>query len=569
MQSWKKRCALVFALLLSISPLSACGGGETSDSSASSSEESADSSVSGAQPTELRVAFTNAGFGSAWTSVLARDFEKKTENVSFEKGRLGADVSFEAGPSVVTETQVLTGDFDVYFIENPDNVLPLMSAGVLEPLNTLVNTPNPDDKGQKIVDKLYDQHKEAYTRDGNLYLLPHYIGSYGLVYNIDLFEKKGFYFAETPDEEGYLLVDEYRTEKSAGPDGKKGTYDDGLPTTYEEFFYLCREINATGIDPVGFTGTYSAWHLEYLMDALTVSYEGKEQARLNYTFEGTAKELVVFNEDGSIKRENGKIVTESAKITPETGYETARSIGKYYAMQFVEQLFGDTTYYNEEDSALDSGVSFTDMQRKFLENESLAQKEYAMTVDGTWWQSESTAVFERMSKKNDKYSKMNRNFGWMPLPQPTQEEADKIKNGERKTVYGDQINGVVCVKANLPKAKKKVALELLKYAYSDEGLTSFTYEVGATIGVDYFDALDDAKTTPYVKNYVAHLQSSDIVYPVSQEKRFAGQRNTYRAHTKYKSKTYVDITQAFMYGDVTVDEFFADYQTKFKSIAWN
>lgn len=569
MQTWKKNFALLFALLFALSPLSACGGGEGVTSSSSSSEYGETPSPENSKKTQLRVSFTNAGFGDGWTSVLERGFEKKMQNRSFESGRRGVDVIFEVGSADVTEMQVATGDFDVYFMENPNNVVPLMTSGVLQPLNTLLTTPNPDDGGQKIVDKLYEPHKTAYSYKGEQYLLPHYIGAYGIVYNIDLFEENGFYFAETPDLENELyLIDKTRTEKSAGPDGKKGTYDDGLPTTYDEFFYLCREINAVGVNPVSFTGKYSAWHLEYLMDALVISYEGKDEGALNYTFDGTASELVVFDEDGSIQRENGKIVTETAEITPETGYETARHISKYYAMQFVKTLFGDETYYNEDDGK-DEEVTYTDMQEGFLDaQKSLSQKESAMIVDGTWWQREATAVFDRMAKEDESCSKMNRRFGWLPLPQPTQEKADEIKNGERKTAFGDQINGVVCVKGNLLASKQQVALEFIKYAYSDEALTAFTYEVGATIGVDYFDALDDAKTTPYIKNYVAHLQSSDIVYPVSTEARFAQNRTAYRAHTKYKSKAYVDITQAFMYDGVTAEEFFADYQGKFKSIAW-
>ena len=85
------------------------------------------------------------------------------------------------------------------------------------------------------------------------YAYPHYFTSFGITYNVELFDKKGYYFAEGYNPNGSLedmFIGsegvEYGYEKTAGPDCESGTYDDGLPTTYDEFFLLCDYIATVG-----------------------------------------------------------------------------------------------------------------------------------------------------------------------------------------------------------------------------------------------------------------------------------------------------------------------------------
>ena len=120
--------------------------------------------------------------------------------------------------------------------------------------------------GKKIVDKMSAQQQAAVSKGGNMYAVPHYTSSYGIVYNMSLFNVNNWYFKD-----GYTLPANYNPDdaiadynkyqatninsmfiasssdkKTAGPDGVYKTEDDGLPCTYDEFFWLCKKITQTG-----------------------------------------------------------------------------------------------------------------------------------------------------------------------------------------------------------------------------------------------------------------------------------------------------------------------------------
>ena len=163
------------------------------------------------------------------------------------------------------------------------------------------------------------------------------------------------------------------------------------------------------------------------MDNLISDYEGVEQMRINYDFDGTiAKDLVVLDANGKITKDsNGNIVTEEKAINSSNGYDVARQIGKLYAMQFIEKLITNVNYYNND--AFTGSFSHTDNQELFLMagtddfgtglND---DKAIAMLIDGPWWQEESAGVFTEMEKAGSQYARTNRNFGWMPLPKATE-----------------------------------------------------------------------------------------------------------------------------------------------------
>lgn len=92
--------------------------------------------------------------------------------------------------------------------------------------------------GKTILSKLDDQQVDYFgvMQDGerHFYALPSDVGDYGLIYNVDLFESKGYYIADDKSG-GFVIGDDKSARKSAGPDGEYDTDDDGLPATYDEF----------------------------------------------------------------------------------------------------------------------------------------------------------------------------------------------------------------------------------------------------------------------------------------------------------------------------------------------
>ena len=254
--------ALALALCaIAAVPAAACsttggGGGEAIDSSR----------------TQVRVYHYNAGYGDKWVYELKTNFEALMAGRSFEEGKTGVQVLITGDMSARTAEQWRAEQFDVLFLEGPQEIYTMVTTGVLESLDSIAKVANPDDNNQTIISKMTEQQQAAYTYDGHLYAFPHYAGNYGIIYNRDMFEQKGFFLAAEPDEDtGDILISDTNPTKSVGPDGQSGTEDDGLPRTYQEFYDLCAEIDAAGIDPLCLPGQYQTHHVMQFVDNLKIS----------------------------------------------------------------------------------------------------------------------------------------------------------------------------------------------------------------------------------------------------------------------------------------------------------
>lgn len=549
---------------LMVAPVTACNlGGDTG--------EEVDNSK-----TQLNVFHYFAGFGDAWLLELADNFEKAYANVPFEDGKMGVQVHKRGEMRDFDATQMQSSTFDVFFLEGPKDFYNIMATGAAEPLDSIMTTPNAEDSNQTIISKMTAQQQAAYTYNGHYYGIPHYEGNYGLIYNRDMFEENGFFFAANPDEEtGERFIASPTDEKTVGPDGKTGIIDgidysddDGLPRTYEEFFYLCTEINARSIDPICWPGQYKQQHVVMLLDNVVSNNLGAEQANLRYTFNGEANNLIVLDESGNpVKNADGSFVTESMTINEGNAWNLARAKGVYDAFEFVQTILNNKDFYNE-DAGENDGVSHTLNQQYFLENGSLGKRESAMLADGTWWQMEADAVFEDMEMRDENYSKENRKFGWLPLPQANEAEAAKLASGEKKLTFNDYLNAVSCVRSGLPEGVKKAALAFLQYAYTDKALTDFTYTTGTTIGVDYLDQIDRSKLNYYTASLINYLDKAEIVHQVSSTARFQKNQSNFIPTKIYGSGNYVDILEGTWTGKLSTLNYFKGHINAYKGIAW-
>ena len=462
--------------------------------------------------TTLNVFTYGAGYGDEWLYRLEDAFEKAFANVSFEEGKTGVQVKHTADMTQFNVAQVQKSEYDIFFFENEHYY---KYIDVLEDLTDIVNSKASAEDSLTVLEKLDKQQIDYYgAKNGNetrYYALPSYFGNYGIIYNKDLFDAKGYYLAADKSD-GAIIGSNKNAKRTNGPDGLEGTSDDGLPATYDEFFTLCDEIYNANDTPVGLPGYYTFQHVGNLMDSLVADYEGVDQMRLNYDFAGTAKDLVVLDENGKVQKDrDGNVITEEKTISTKNGYDVARQIGKLYAMQFVEKLITNVNYYNED--GFSETFTHTDNQQMFLmsgtEDFGISQKSVAMIIDGPWWQEEADGVFEKMEKTDAKYSRLNRNFGWMPLPKAT---ADKVGSGN---VYSDYLNAFVCVKAGLSEGVKNAALEFVKFSCSDKMLRDFTVTTGAPKAYKYDMGDDLNKLSNFSKNLVESVKNSDILYKYS------------------------------------------------------
>ena len=456
-----------------------CGGNNNNESTGGSVADSASHDKAyDPTKTQVQVYTYNAGFKDEWLYQLEADFEEANKDTVYEEGKKGVQIHHEGGMKQFSSDDIKNSNFDVFFMEGAD-YYSYRQGGALEDLTDMVTSASKYDN-KTIRSKMNDNQIKFFggvTEEGvaeKYYAVPHYKGAMGLIYNVEIFDEYGFYIS---DAETTSLISKTNPNKSKGPDGKTGiengidySMDDGLPATYDEFFYLCGQMVKRGVTPFVLPGTYADYYVNILYNALVAEYEGLDQMELNMTFKGTAADLIKLNASGTaILKENGEPVTESMEINNTNGYEVFRQAGKYYALDFVKQMVGKEANYNED--GFNTAFTQTDAQEMFLKSGtdmSVSEEKYAMLVDGSWWEAEANVTFNNMAKKDDKYSKQNRKFGWMPLP-----KANEAKLTEGNNVFLDYLEAAVCVKANLG-ANKQAAIDFVRYVCSDGALDKFT-----------------------------------------------------------------------------------------------
>ena len=192
--------------------------------------------------TNITVGTYNGGVGLPWLKEAAKRFEAAYEEVSFEDGKTGVAVHvMDAKTGVNLENSSL--DKDVFFTESVDYYSFVAQEGKLADITDVVKADLTalNDSGT-IEDKLDSALSNFLTaKDGKYYALPFYDGIYGIAYDVDMFEQRGWFF----DESGQFT----KKDKSTGIDGVKGTYDDGLPKTYAQFKQLVDKVRSENVTP--------------------------------------------------------------------------------------------------------------------------------------------------------------------------------------------------------------------------------------------------------------------------------------------------------------------------------
>lgn len=552
---FKKVAAILVAITATVS-FAACDDGGSGNSGNSGKTPASEQESVDTSKTTIRVFNYKAGYGDAWLSAIKESFEKRYANESFESGKKGVQVLFDSRMETWKSAQVSSSAYDVFFLENQD-LVEYRNGEAIENISDIVTSKGID--GKTIESKLNDAQKEFFGNGNGEYdALPRYYGTTSIIYNIDLFEEKGLYIGKNG---GYVGKD---GEKSLGADGLPNTDDDGLPTTYEEFFDLLDVMVQKNVTPLCWNGKHYTHYLSYFFDNLVADYEGVDQMALNYTYNGTATDLVKIDADGKVAlNADGTPETESLAITTANGYELARQAGKYYALQFMHNMISDPNYYYKQ--SFDGNFTQVLSQQKFLQNGyTNNEKPIAMLLDGPWWQNEASTIFEEMASTDAKYSKTNRRFGWMPLPKAT---ADKVGSG--KSVYSDDLNTFVCIKkgTNVLNAAKA----FVQYVSSDEALTLFTKTTGAPCAYGgYMTEADKESLSSFSKSVIDYAEKSDTYYRVSLNKFYNMHLDKLRSLDLYSTTIDGTAYGTVPYGiyetseDVAAKTYFENYYKTFK-----
>lgn len=467
--------------------------------------------------TQLYVGVFDGGYGTRWLEEYKKGFEELYKDQSFESGKMGVElvpladkISYSASS---LENSMDRSAVNVFFSELV-NYYKFVEDGLLMDISDVVTDPLPNEN-KTIESKLNASQKQYYNIDGKYYGLPHYRSFRGIVYDKDLFNKKKLYIKA----DGNVAGKEGDTDLSKGPDGVSGTYDDGLPATYDEFFAWCDTVKTDkGITPIVWNGANKESYTKHLQDALFADSLGADAANAYYNIpeSGAAKTLpVVTGFDGSkpiitdtqVSRDNYKLITQLS--------------GNYYALDFLQRIISGNYYYS---LSMNSTFSHEETHYDFLHSRfDPEMQEIAMMVEGTWWEEESDGIFEGMSDYEGA-SRAERKFGFLPLPKPTEDYlgAPTLFDGNKS---------IVMVNANCDAVHTDLAKKFIQYISTDASLQKFNTITG--IGRDYkytlTDTQQDELTTFATDIYNLVQSGKGIVY---------GYATNYSAYTWGKTHTY-------------------------------
>jgi hypothetical protein len=486
-----KKNILCLALILSASSvaLTGCNGKKVNESASES-----------AGKTQLNIATFDGGFGTEWLSEMATRFESKYASTSFEEGKTGVYVKVDGNKTGYNGSSLLANglgsDMDVYFTEG---ISYFQQMKQFADITDCVQAKLTDFGESKSIEDKLDANFKSYltASDGHYYALPFYDGLYGFIYDVDLFDKNDFYFGS----DGHLIASA-SDAKSTGPDGKAGTYDDGLPSTYAQFDELTQAMRDINIVPFCHTAGSASAH--YYVNRVMLNYwadhEGKDEMNLNYTLTGTSKDLASIDDKGAL-------TTTSEAITVDNAYDLQKQAGKYYALSFLQNQF-----FGQSKRNIDSvSSSHTTTQTNFVKSTVVSNATtYGMLVDGDWWENEATAAFKYCEQYGK--GKANRHYAFMPIPKAT-----AAKVGESQTLVSQNSSyGFI----NKETKKLSLAKLFLQFAHTDSEMSKFTAKTSTTRALNYAIAsADEATMTSFGKSIVQLKANSTIIYPYSSAKK--------------------------------------------------
>ena len=481
---------------------------------------------------ELRVWNISGGAGQKWLTEAKTRFENLYKDREFSNGKVGVKVYTEPKHAVQV-SELADTDFSVFFTEGVDiNVY--AKSGKLLPITDIVTATSTYDE-KSIESKLSEETQKALkASDGeNYYVLPHYQSYEGVTYNKSFFDEYGFYFVENVPANGYTnashpsygFVKEAKkadkTVRTVGPNGIRGDYDDGLPSSLEELERLCKYVKEKGIAPFACWDAFNHSYSIKFVNALWTNLEGYDGALAQFTFDsnGTPVKIVTSvgesNETGAIFDERGNITTDEVVITRDNAYLVYQQESKYQTLRFSNYLFNQANH-NLHDSFW-QGKNNSEIHVEFMYGA-------AMMIEGTYWRNEATDAYTF----NDYPELLDIETAYMPLPVQVSGSVTE-GNGKAPTVidihsaYGF-INANVEAKHGTEVAQ--LAKEFLQFCYSDVELAEFTRNSTMCRDLEY--SIGDASDPNSVYSSLSSYSQSTwdikkygkVVNPISAEPEY-------------------------------------------------
>ena len=465
-----------------------------------------------------------------WLQQAADRFAAEKTNEPYESGKKGVKVEISTNKDSDYTSSI--PDYDILMDENSANIYDMQTRGYLADIDDLV-------KGlqSKIEPQLLPKLKGA---DGKYYGLPHYSYDVSISYNVDLFKSENLYIAAPGEESvvnykssllpdssaGVNFVFNENTKKSCGPNGIPNDYDDGLPSSLEEFIVLCDYIkNKKQINPFAISDiTGGANYAFMLIESLWAGMVGTDAMRAT-TCNFTDAEVEVVKEgalsyDGTLLNTGIKMPqTETVVLSDGNGYRMYDMSARYYALSFLELAKNKGWFKNQQ-------MTNTKAQEFFVLGNYNANDNdrCAMLVDSTFWYGESVSG-GTLTKYKSLSGGKEANVSMMPMPVQLTGQVTE-GNGKKPTVIDTSATVFVNKRVEKNEGLFRAVKEFIEFLYSDAELKAFTETSKLTMNLNY-DYDKSSLGNFYAGVLEIEKAAGDKVYAASDNIKYSKNRSSF------------------------------------------
>ena len=511
--------------------------------------------------TEIVVELKDGGTGYSWLEECGARFSELKKNESYAPGKTGVKVTVVPTENPSLNSSETSGNC-IYDVWNLTNLSNFANTGKIVCIDDMMKEKSDTRKGQPISidDKIDNVNKTKYQVNGKYYGAPTCEYYPCLSYDVNLFDKYGYYLATEENgraidstilgETFYFIEVGDDANKSCGPDGIFNTDDDGLPSSISELIALCEFMKSEDVSPLSFTGQYN-YYSNFLPTALMIALQGYERSLGMYNFTGQAT-IVVGESDEPLYpgcTYINKPITQTVTLSEENGYLTTWGIEKYYALAFSEIAYSEGWFgrcTTTEKTQLDSiqNFIFSDFSSKY--------EKIGIHIDGSYWYNEGKIhdyfkLYENMTALT---GFEERKLAYMSLPVNIDES---VEEGEGKgQTMTDMAYGMFVINGNLKNNEElfKASLDFLQFMESDDELSRYSSNTSIKRSLNY--DLSDSNATElgyYGKNLFKLLnnETTNVLYLAGNNKTFTSNVDSFvlgwtNAYFKYgsQSSSYYD-----------------------------
>ena len=479
----------------------ACGGGN-GDNGGGGGNTPEDSTK-----TYLDVGVFDAGLGTTYFDEMKKDFEAYYADAHFEEGKTGVVVRTRKKSTDFNPTNLKQSMKDLepvlYFLDH-GAYEDFTSEGLLADVTDVMTDKYLDEDGnlaadtgkaatQSPEDIMYEGYSEVFKKNGHYYAVPFMLSVPGLIYDADLFGESGWYFKKD-GKIGAYAADLAAGNCSAGPDGKEGTSDDGLPATWGDFLTLLERIRVT-CTPFTFAESPSTYQLSRLFNVFWANYEGYDDFMLNYTFKGEDSTLGEINENNFIKL----LDQEGRKAAIKAFYDITANKDNYTA-----------------GSVPGGGNDNQIAEDEYIQSHRFG-KRVAMFVENSYWEQEARSTFDK-EKPQSVWGYGKRNFKYMPIPRFVGVDGIKDQTNTERVIPASYSESYICMSAkNANKnaeVQAKVAKLFIKFVQQRSQLAKFTANTGCIRPYNYTATKEElALCTHYAQSILKLIEEGARLAP--------------------------------------------------------